>query len=74
MHEIKRVNEIDIENYIKNNKDLIIMVTSSYCQEDRQGTYTCLMLYENHRKVVSGVLQDMPSANQQPRCKHRGLK
>lgn len=63
MHEIKRVNEIDIENYIKNSKDLIIMVTSSYCQEYRQGTYTCLMLYQDHRKVITGVLQDMPSAN-----------
>lgn len=63
MHEIKRVNEMDIENYIKNSKDLIILVTSSYCQEDRQGTCTCLMLYENNKKVVTGVLQDMPSAN-----------
>lgn len=63
MHEIKRVNEIDIENYIKNSNDLIILVTSSYNQENRQGTYTCLMLYENNKKVVTGVLQDMPSAN-----------
>lgn len=54
---------MNIENYIKNSKNLIILVTSSYCQENRQGTYTCLMLYENHRKVVTGVLQDMPSAN-----------
>jgi len=63
MHEIKRVNEMDIENYIKNSRDLIIMVTSSYCQEDRQGTYTCLLLYQGHRKVVTGVFQDVPSAN-----------
>lgn len=63
MHEIKRVNEIDIENYIKNSKDLIIIVTSSYCQEDRQGIYTCLLLYQSHRKVITDVLQNMPSAN-----------
>ena len=44
MHEIKRTNEIDIESYIKNSKDIIIMVMSSYSQEDRQGIYTCLML------------------------------
>lgn len=63
MHEIKRVNEIDIENYIKNSNDIIIMVTSSYCQENRQGTYTCLMLYQDHRKVITDVLQDVLSAN-----------
>ncbi len=63
MHEIKRTNEIDIENYIRNSNDLIILVTASYCQENRQGTYTCLMLYQGHRKVITNVLQDMPSAN-----------
>lgn len=63
MHEIKRTNEIDIENYIKNSNDLIILVTASYNQENREGTYTCLMLYNNHRKVITDVLQDMPSAN-----------
>lgn len=63
MHEIKRVNEIDIENYIKNSNDIIIVVTSTYKQENRQGTYTCLLLYNNHRKVITDVLQDMPSAN-----------
>lgn len=63
MHEIKRVNEMDIENYIKNSKDLIILVTSSYNQENRQGTYTCLLLYQGHGKVITDVLQDMPSAN-----------
>lgn len=63
MHEIKRINEIDIENYIRNSNDIIIMVTASYCQEDRQGTYTCLMLYQGHRKVITDVLQDMPSAH-----------
>ncbi len=63
MHEIKRVNEIDIENYIKNSNDIIIMVMSSYSQEDRRGTYTCLMLYQDHRKVITNVLQDVSSAN-----------
>lgn len=63
MHEIKRTNEIDIESYIKNSKDIIIMVTSSYSQEDRQGIYTCLMLYQGYKKVITNVLQDMPSAN-----------
>jgi len=63
MHEIKRTNEIDIENFVKNSNDLIILVTSSYNQENRQGTYTCLLLYQGHRKVITDVLQDMPSAN-----------
>lgn len=63
MHEIKRTNEIDIENFVKNSKDIIILVTSSYNQENRQGTYTCLLLYQGHGKVVTDVLQNMPSAN-----------
>lgn len=63
MHEIKRVNEIDIESYIKNSNDIIIVVTSTYKQEKRQVTYTCLLLYQGHRKVITDVLQDMPSAN-----------
>ena len=63
MHEIKRTNEIDIENFVRNSNDLIILVTSSYCQENRQGTYICLLLYQGHRKVITDVLQDMPSAN-----------
>ncbi len=58
MHKIKRVNEIDIENYIKNSNDIIIMVTSSYCQENRLGTYTCLMLYQGYKKIITNVLQD----------------
>lgn len=63
MHEIKRTNEMDIENFVNNSNDLIILVTSSYNQENRQGTYTCLLLYQGHRKVITDVLQDMPSAN-----------
>ena len=63
MHEIKRTNEIDIESYIRNSKDIIIMVMSSYSQEDRLGTYTCLMLYQGYKKIITNVLQDMSSAN-----------
>ncbi len=63
MHEIKRTNEIDIESYIKNSKDIIIIVMSSYSQEDRQGIYTCLMLYQGYKKIITNVLQNMSGAN-----------
>lgn len=63
MHEIKRTNEIDIDNYIRNSNDIIILVAASYSQEDRCGTYTCRLLYKEHTKVITDKLQNMPSAN-----------
>ncbi len=63
MHEIKRTNEIDIENYIKNSNDIIILVAASYSQDDKSGTYTCRLIYKEHSKIITDQLQDMPSAN-----------
>lgn len=63
MHEIKRTNEIDIDNYIRDSNDIIILVAASYSREDKSGTYTCRLLYKGHTKVITDELQDMPSAN-----------
>lgn len=62
-HESRSITEFDLEKYIQNSSDVNILVTASYYNETGVGTYKCLLLYKQHRKLIEGSFPDVMSPN-----------
>lgn len=55
-HEEKSITEFNLEEYIQSSNDVNILVTASYYNETSIGTYRCLLLYKQHKKLIEGML------------------
>ena len=62
-HESRSITEFDLEKYIQNSNDVNILVTASYHKERGIGTYKCMLLYKQHRKLLEGSFQNVMSPN-----------
>lgn len=63
-HELKSINEFNIEKYLRESNDINIVVTPSYYWQKEEGAYKCLLSYKHHKKIIEGSVKKCVSANQ----------
>lgn len=63
LHQSIALQEIDLEKYIEQSKDINILVKASYYNETNRGQYKCMMFYKQHRKLIEGIIEDAISPN-----------
>lgn len=58
-----RIEDFDLETWLKNTKDVTIFISASYDKTSDTGIYHGLLCYKHHRKAISGTVENALSPN-----------
>lgn len=59
----KYITEFDLQNYLNNNNDVNVLVSTSYCSQTMTGICRCLLLYKGAYKLLELHQENVQSPN-----------
>ena len=62
-HTETRIEDFDLETWLKNTNDVTILISASYDKTSDTGIYRGLLCYKHHRKAISGTVEKALSPN-----------
>ena len=62
-HTETRIEDFDLETWLKNTNDVTILISASYDKTSDTGIYRGLLCYKHHRKAISGTVENALSPN-----------